>query len=93
MKVRWTKEASENLEAISDYIALDNTQAATQTVHALHEKAELLAQFPDIGRIGQLDNTRELIVPALPYIVVYRIQKSVIDILAVFHTSRNWPEA
>ena len=36
-------------------------------------------------------DTRELVVPSTPYIVVYRVQEEYVEILRVIHGSRKWP--
>jgi len=51
-----------------------------------------LTTFPQSGRTGRIGGTRELVVPRTPFIVAYRIKDETIDILAVHHTSRRWPE-
>jgi plasmid stabilization system protein ParE len=45
-----------------------------------------------MGRRGRASDTRELVFADLPYIVVYRVTNQV-EILAVVHTARDWPEA
>jgi toxin ParE1/3/4 len=34
---------------------------------------------------------RELVLPPLPYIVVYRVTADVVEILRVFHGAQDWP--
>jgi plasmid stabilization system protein ParE len=38
------------------------------------ETIDLLIAFPDIGHKGALSGTREMVVPGLPYVVVYRLE-------------------
>jgi toxin ParE1/3/4 len=45
-----------------------------------------------IGRQGRVGGTRELVVQGTPYIVVYRVHDDV-EILAVVHGARKWPES
>jgi plasmid stabilization system protein ParE len=33
-----------------------------------------------------------LVVPGLPYLIVYRVRANTVEILRVFHTARNRPE-
>ena len=44
-----------------------------------------------VGRRGRAKDTREFVFADLPYIVVYRVTNQV-EILAVMHTAREWPE-
>jgi len=81
------------LRLIHAYIAYDNPEAAKSVTARIKASVLRLANFPESGRIGQIAGTRELVVPGLPYIVIYRIIKSNVEILRVFHTARNWPES
>jgi len=53
---------------------------------------EQLTQYPQMGREGRAKGTRELAIAGTPYVVAYRVRRSRIDILAVFHGARKWPE-
>jgi len=46
-ELTWTAEAERWLRDIHDYIAQDNPAAATRTVEALYQKAEVLREFPE----------------------------------------------
>ena len=45
---------------------------------------------PELGRSGRWPRTRELVVP--PYVVVYQQDEAAVDILAVHHSARRWPD-
>ena len=45
-----------------------------------------------MGRPGRIPGTRELVIPKTPFIVPYRLQRNVIQILRVYHGARRWPE-
>ncbi len=51
-----------------------------------------LARTPLVGRPGRVGNTRELVMTKLPFIVAYQVTPSTVEILAVIHTARLWPE-
>ena len=51
-----------------------------------------LADFPLSGRDGRVDGTRELVIPGTQYIVAYRVVDSGVEILAIMHGARQWPE-
>ena len=93
MRVRWTTPALRDLEAIGDYIGRDNSAAvAARIVTTILEHADNLAAFPHIGRAGRVPGTRELVVADTPFIVPYRVRDTEVEILAVFHGARQWPD-
>ena len=91
MTILWLVSAEHDLEALTDYIAEDNPNTALQIFNKIRFSVEKLKIHPYLGRDGRVKHTRELIIPNLPFIVVYSISKE-IRILAVFHTSRKWPK-
>ncbi len=44
------------------------------------------------GRAGRVAGTRELVFASMPYIIAYRVTDQV-EIIAVVHGARDWPEA
>ena len=92
MKVRWTAPALRDLEIIGEYIALDNLAAADKTVSRILECADRLAEHPQMGRSGRVPGTRELVVSGTPYVAPYRVRDSEVEMLAVFHGARRWPD-
>ena len=48
-EIAWTDEAQRWLEDIFEYIATDDPQAAARTVQGIHERAQVLTRFPEIG--------------------------------------------
>lgn len=94
MRVRWTTPALRDLEAIGEYIEHNNSAAvAARVVTAILDQADALATFPHIGRPGRIPDTRELIVVDTPFIAPYRVRDAEVEILAVFHGSRQWLES
>jgi toxin ParE1/3/4 len=89
MNLRWTPTAGRDLEQVYEYIARDNSAAASRTVDAMLSAIDALQQNPLLGRSGRLARTRELILS--PYVVSYRARLGVIEILSVIHRSRRWP--
>jgi addiction module RelE/StbE family toxin len=91
MQVRWTTCAAQDLEEIALYILRDNESAAREVAKTLFDAANSLDLLPSRGREGRIPGTRELVVPGLPYIVVYQVTKTAIQILHIYHGARNWP--
>jgi len=92
MRVVWTAPALRHLEDIANFLAERNPLAAHRVVNAIHGKVEsLLTENPMIGRVGRAPNTRELVITDTPYVVAYRVTGR-LEILAVMHGARNWPD-
>ncbi len=92
MKIVWTRRALREIDQAFAFVARDSPAAASAMVAAMEARAAVLAEHPEIGRPGRMDGTRELVLPGLPYILPYRVRDGRIEILAVFHTSRAWPD-
>ncbi len=90
--VIWSIIALKHLKDINDYIARDSVDTAINVINRIKAAADNLAHYPGIGRSGRVLTTRELVLNDLPYIIIYQITDKDVRILAVFHTSRKWPE-
>ena len=90
MKIIWLPSAQHDVDALIEYIVEDNPKIALQIFTSIKRAIEKLALFPLAGREGRVVRTRELVIPRLPYVVVYQAAKE-IRILAIVHTSRKWP--
>lgn len=51
-----------------------------------------LEEFPNRRRYGRKAETRELILPSLPYILVYQITGQAVYIVRILHGAQMWPE-
>lgn len=90
MRLAWTTPALVDRIAIYDHIEADDPWAAAALDDQIMDAAERLRSHPEMGRAGRVPGTRELI--AHPhYILIYSIDDETILILAVVHTSRQWP--
>ncbi|TAJ95066.1 MAG: type II toxin-antitoxin system RelE/ParE family toxin [Gammaproteobacteria bacterium] len=92
MQVRWTRPALSDLAEIHDYIAADNPVAARAAIRRIRQAANTLGKHPTLGRTGRVPDTRELVSGRLPYVIAYRIAEHEVDILAVIHGARRWPD-
>jgi addiction module RelE/StbE family toxin len=87
--VLWTTSAIADRDAIFDYIEADNPQAAVAQDQLFSARAQILAQFPLLGRPGRLAGTRELVEGN--FVIVYEIAGNAIRIIRVLHGARRWP--
>ena len=92
LTLHWTPIAADHLRAAYEYVSQDNEPAADALVDRIFAAVEMLERYPQIGRAGRVKRTRELVIAGTPYVVVYRMRRAQIDILAIFHGARKWPE-
>ena len=57
----------------------------------IYERIDSLTAFPLLGRPGRAADTRELVIPGLPYLAVYRLKGDVIAVSRVLHGAQKWP--
>ncbi|MFN3880479.1 MAG: type II toxin-antitoxin system RelE/ParE family toxin [Nitrincola lacisaponensis] len=89
-EVIWTEPALQELDAIAEYIALDNPATASYLVQEVFDKTERLEDFPQSGRIPpELPNSiyREVVVP--PCRIFYREDDKRVLILYVMREERQ----
>jgi toxin ParE1/3/4 len=89
-EVIWTEPAVQELDAIAEYIALDNPAAASDLVKDIFNKTERLENFPKSGRIPpELPDSvyREVVVP--PCRIFYREDEQRVFVLYVMREERQ----
>ncbi len=89
MKVSWLSDALNELDRVYEYVASENPQAAKAIFQKIQAAATHLSRFPEIGRPGHVQGTREVVVADAPYVIVYRLVADRIEILCVLHTSKD----
>jgi toxin ParE1/3/4 len=93
MRIVWTRRYLRELAAIGDYLFQRNPAAAARIVRTIHSRTQrLLTQNAFLGRRGEIDGTRELVLVDLGYIVAYRVRDEYVEVLFVQHGARAWPE-
>jgi plasmid stabilization system protein ParE len=93
MRLRWTIQAADDLEAIKEFIGRDSPSYARHVVEELYEAAARIPPFPDIGRIVPERGDpaiREVLRP--PYRIIYRRGSEIIEILTIHHSARLLPD-
>ena len=91
MKIRWSPESAADFAGIIEYIRAQNPSAADRVARTIHDSVTALESFPQRGRPGRLKDTRELVLAPLPFIVVYRVRRNVVEVARVLHGSQRWP--
>lgn len=92
MRIVWLELAILDLHQVREFIRLESPPAAEKTGELIQTTVKNLARFPDMGRTGRRPQTRELVIPKLPYRIVYRVRGDTVQILRIYHTKRKWPQ-
>lgn len=71
-------------------IRAENPAAAHRIATRIYQAVELLKVFPMRGRAGRVTGTRKLVIPGLPYIVVYRIARETIHVVRIRHGAQYY---
>lgn len=93
MKIAWTRLAVADLNNAYEYIAAERPSSAIQIIERIEKSIDSIRKHPQLGRPGRVDGTRELIIPGTAFIVPYRIKNNKLEILAVIHGARCWPDS
>jgi plasmid stabilization system protein ParE len=87
-EITWTNEALRWLEDIFEYIAADNPGAASGTVKGIYERAQVLAQYPEMGHRYLHSSRNVRIILYGHFRIAYLVKDDGnVDILGVFHGS------
>ncbi len=88
-QVRWTPQAADDLDAITEFIAQGSPAYAVLFVIDVLATVEHLVRFPRVGRVvPEIGDAaiRELILGN--YRIIYRLQADVAEILTIHHGAR-----
>jgi toxin ParE1/3/4 len=92
VRVEWLPPAQQDLAEIVGCIAADNSTAVAHGLHGeITRQVDHLQDNPHLGRPGRRRGTRELVINRTPYIVAYRIDGDVVQVIHVRHGARRWP--
>lgn len=92
MSVKWLRKALTSLEQAHQFIARENPEAAARVILKIQAAVNQLETFPMLGKPGRVEDTRELVIPNSPFIVIYRMRGKTVQILRVLHTSKQYPD-
>jgi len=89
MRLIWSPQAVEDVEAIRSYVARDSEHYANLLVERIVAAVDRLEAFPLSGRlvpeVGD-ESLREVVYGN--YRIVYRLKPEAVEIVTVFHSAR-----
>jgi toxin ParE1/3/4 len=84
--------ALEDRRRIYDYIQQDSFLAAELVDDRIRDQVAILKDFPESGRLGRIEGTRELVISKAPYVAAYRITGNAVRVLRILHAAQLWPD-
>jgi plasmid stabilization system protein ParE len=89
MRVTWSPRARCGLEAIQDFIGVDNPEAADRVENAVFSVTARLASYPRLGHLKR-GGFREIVEPRYRYVVRYDLlpdetAPTRVHILSIWH--------
>lgn len=87
MQVRWTAAAFSDLENIANYLFEETPENAARLVREIYNAPSSLSNFPNRGRVGRKEGTRELVLSSLPYILI----GETLFVVRILHGAQKWP--
>ena len=89
MKPVWTRRALSDLRAHCDYIARDSPAAAFDVEERVISAVGRLDRYPETGRSGGVQGTRELPVPKTSLLVIYVIDPDAVRVMHIRHMAQR----
>jgi len=92
VKLVWSALSRADRREIYAFIEADDPRAAVLVDERIAAATRRLIDFPDSGRFGRVEGTRELVVGRTHYILPYVVAGNEVRILRVIHGARLSPE-
>jgi toxin ParE1/3/4 len=93
---RFSPKAEQDLEGIFNFIAADNSEAAERVRGNILNTADLLAQYPELGRRIHNASPRHVkirwfVVPKFNnYLIFYQPFQKTVMVVRVLHAAQDW---
>ncbi len=88
--VQWSDLAIADLRDIDDYWSGYDAASAERVASLIEAASAFLATMPSAGPALRRNDARKWLVGSTPYLLIYRVLDSGIEILRVRHGRENW---
>jgi toxin ParE1/3/4 len=89
MQVHWT--SADDLENIANYLFEKTPENAARSIREIYAAPSTVKDFPNRGRAGKKEGTRELVMTSLPYVIVYQGRGDSVHMVRILHGSQDQP--
>lgn len=86
--IELSDDAEDDFNKSYEYYYEDNPKVADAFYISINHCFEIIKQNPNTFPIAY-KNVRKYVIKKFPFVVYYRIVDEVIQVIAIFHTSRN----
>ena len=90
--IQLTERFINQLRSQYEYIRSQNPAAADRVRTRVLAGVKRLGEFPESGSAWKRAGTRELVLPGLPFIIIYQVKDDMVGVLSLLHTSREAPD-
>lgn len=92
MHLHLSDDAQADLRNIQEYLEPRSEQGYARVIGAIFNMFDVLESFPNLGREGEVEGTRELTVSRTEYRIVYTLRDAYnIDVERVLHARLRYP--
>ena len=89
MKVAYTAEALGDVAQVLSFVADQSPSHAADVAARIDMVVKALGIFPRAARFDRETETYERPIPSLPLLLIYTVSDKLVEVIAVFHTSRD----
>lgn len=86
----WSSPAQRDLLRHAESLQDRDPNAALRILDAIDDRANWLARYPHAGQAVEGTETRSFRVLRTPYVIVYRIVGTTVQVVRVHHGAENW---
>ena len=91
VKLTYAPRARTDLDEIHSWLSERSLVAASSVLRAIRGTAELIGEYPQIGRATDIEGVKVLPVIRYPYLVYYTVEAGEVVIVHVRHGARSLP--
>ena len=89
MKVAYTAEALGDVGKVLSFVGDQSASHASDGAARIDMAVKALGIFPRAARFNRETGTYERPIPGFPLLLIYTVSDKLVEVIAVFHTSRD----
>jgi toxin ParE1/3/4 len=89
LSIKWTSPARQDILEATKHALEDDSAKAAKLADTIFKAVEQIALFPGSAPPGRIEGTRQLSLPKLPFVIIYKVGFTDLHILRILHTRRH----